>query len=289
MPCCPVRTCSTVLPSVHALKLHLKIFHLHVTFPSYQCNEQSCFRDFKNWQVFKRHLIQFHKCIPHIVSNSVNVDNVSRTQACNVEAEHDMGVEIDDVEILENEVQPLTPEDIGNRLRSSLLCFVSKLYAAPNLPRNHVQVIVEDTKEFIDEMLSLVKTSIIEAFNEKNCNNSFVNHIEKLSHAVQFPFESLSTEYRRLKAFSDSGALIYPEMYAMGDVLSHKKMDGRIVRQMVPVTAHFVPLRKTLKIFFSFPNVFDRVMEYVGKLEREQVVLSNFIQGDYWRAKKHRL
>ena len=85
----------------------------------------------------------------------------------------DTSVDNENLEIPVDEILPLTPNDISNRLKSSLLAFVAKLYASPNLLRNHVQVIVEDIKDLIDEVIALINPAILKAYNDEEDGNNF--------------------------------------------------------------------------------------------------------------------
>ena len=131
-----------------------------------------------------------------------------------------------------------------------------------------------------------MKPAILTAFNNKEGECGFPYHLNLITQAVRLPFDTVRTEYMRLKVFTDAGYLVHPKSFTAGDIVENKRKDGRIIKQIVSVTAQFIPLRKTLQTFFSLPNVYESVIQYVGKLEQDKDVLSNFIQGDYWQSKK---
>ena len=85
----------------------------------------------------------------------------------------------------------------------------------------------------------------------------FSNHIDVITQAVLLLFESMKTEYKRLKLFTETGYLVHTKIFTVGDVVENKGMDGRIVKQIVSVTAQFIPVRKTLRTFLSLPNVYE--------------------------------
>jgi hypothetical protein len=79
---------------------------------------------------------------------------------------------------------------------------------------------------------------------------------------------------------------IKPKPYIVGNVVSKKRINGRIIKDIVPVYGQFLPLRTIFKAFFSLPGVFDTVYNYMVNLMQETAVLSNFVQGKLWRKKK---
>ena len=46
-----------------------------------------------------------------------------------------------------------------------------------------------------------------------------------------------------------------------------------------------VPLRDSLKIFLEIPHMFDKIMNYIGKLKKESYIISNTIQAQLWIKK----
>lgn len=84
--------------------------------------------------------------------------------------------------------------------------------------------------------------------------------------APLLPFDSIKTEYKRLKIFYNSGHFIKPQSFTVGNTMGTKRVEGRIVKQILPITAQFIVLRKTLNIFFNLPCVFEKTMEYINKI-----------------------
>ena len=283
MPHCPL--CLEDLISIHTMRLHFKVTNLHETLAKYKCQERNCYRDFCKWKSFRKHLINSHKCFLHVSNTDVILSSVGNSSCQTMNSVDDSLVDSKNFEMLGDENPPLTPTNISYRLETSLLSFLGKLYAAPNLPRNHFQMILEDTREFLDEVLALVKPAILIAFNNKEDDNGFSHNLNLITQAVMLPFDTVRTEYKRLKVFMDAGHLINHQSFTVGDVVQNKRMDGRIIKQILKVTPQFIPLRKTLQTFFCLTHVYESFMQYVEKLEKDKHVLSNFIQGEYWQSK----
>ena len=53
----------------------------------------------------------------------------------------------------------------------------------------------------------------------------------------------------------------------------------------MPVVGQFIPIRRVLKKFFEMPDIFDKTMEYVERLESCNGILSNIVQNPFWAKK----
>jgi len=63
--------------------------------------------------------------------------------------------------------------------------------------------------------------------------------------------------------------------------------EGPPVMVKINVTIEFIELREVLTKFFELPGVFQETMDYIDFLEHdEDDIVSNFIQGDFWRNLK---
>ena len=51
----------------------------------------------------------------------------------------------------------------------------------------------------------------------------------------------------------------------------------------VAVNAQFISLRHVLKLFFELPNIYDETIEYITKLNSNEKIVHNLIQGNYWK------
>jgi len=164
------------------------------------------------------------------------------------------------------------------QLNKSVLKLFCKLYSDPKLPRNFVQDLLKDVSDLIHDTVAVVKSVL----NEEPSDNA----VTKYEEIVKSPFEEFRSEHQRFKALQEMGYLTYPEEYLIGNEMVEKRVDKRIVKELGSFCGQFVSLKLNLKKFFELPGVFDTVSSYVEMLEREENVLSNFVQGELWRKKK---
>lgn len=109
--------------------------------------------------------------------------------------------------------------------------------------------------------------------------------VDKALTAVTEPFQDFSSEYYRLKTFQEIVHYIPPQSYIIGFRIDNKFCENRIIKEIVPVTAQFVPMRKILYNFFSLPEILQKTLQYVKEL-KTQKDLSNFVQGEVWKEKE---
>ena len=58
-----------------------------------------------------------------------------------------------------------------------------------------------------------------------------------------------------------------------------------IIKEIVPVTAEFIPMKNVLQKVFSLPAVVSTVDKYIKKLQSENDSIENFVQGHLWKEK----
>jgi len=101
--------------------------------------------------------------------------------------------------------------------------------------------------------------------------------------ALSSTFDNLSSEYRRIKFFEESGYLIHAESYVVNERTEHFGENIRVVVQNVASKATFVPLGKVLTAFLELlPGFFVSMMEYMSYLKScPDDVLENFVQAEW--------
>ncbi|KAJ8686073.1 hypothetical protein QAD02_021867 [Eretmocerus hayati] len=101
------------------------------------------------------------------------------------------------------------------------------------------------------------------------------------------PFSHLETEHKRIKIMKERG-LIMPEPYILGSETQIKYQNGQIIKEIINVVAHWVPLRKTFQAFFQLPGVLGATLEYMQELYADHSILRNLIQAELWMEKINR-
>lgn len=299
MPRCVKTDCETEFFSINALHLHMQIIEKLSDAAIFKCREEGCFRDWSGWKAFKKHLQNFHKFpltneikqgarngksaidIPY--ENNTAVVEPMIVEDCN-DSDISQHFDVPENKNSEEFFKPLNVESVTQEL---LRTIIGKIYANPKLPRNFCQSVVDDLKTVLEKMFSFIRPiiEIIECKKNLSSENKVFEIFEIFDRLLQ-PFDEIRSEYRRLKIFEESGLYVPPQEYIVGEKLDDKLVKDRIVKQMSPVKAQYIPIKNTIRSFFSLPNVFHLTLQYMEELESEKGCLCNFVQGDFWRHKK---
>jgi len=292
MPRCINKVCKVgTLRTIKALYLHIQLYHKINLKGKITCPEHLCLRDLNGWPSFRRHLISFHKfrsvssnyypCAQSI-DNNIN-DNKSVPNTDNKNDTYDF-----DIEESVNDESCKSFKNIHENIQDFALSFVAKFYSNPNLSRNIVQDIIDSTHDLLNNIVSLVQSSII-FYLESNSivDQNILNEIQSKLKLLKEPFNGMETEYLRFKKFETSGYYIKCNDYIIGSYFEDKIIEGKIRKKKCDVKVTFIPMRKILQSFLSLPEVLKIILDYMDGLSKEQGVISNFIQGELWQQKVH--
>ena len=277
MPLCP-ECDKTFFSSVTALWLHLSLVHKVEKTSSFRCKEQGCFRNLSNWKQYRKHLLNIHNC--YVITWEGNSScNKSDSQNC-IEGKSFNEHETNTID------SPLEPDvqewDLDDTLNQLTMKFIVKLYANHTIPRSFVQDVFLDVKDLVHEIISSMKRQIRDRISQ---TDSCFEVVESILDKYHDPFNRLCTEYRCFKTFEEAGYLVPMESYIVGNRVDDKLKNTSIIKEIVPVTAEFIPMRNVLQKVFSLPGVFSTVDKYIKKLQSENDSIENFVQGRLWKDK----
>lgn len=284
------------LSTVHSLELHVYISHFFIDKKApIQCKELNCYRDLNGWVGYRRHLLKHHKFRlfddfednAEVIDRSNN-ENKNKNQVETSDSTDEFQTS-DVCDRSENDDNYNNSVIYKERMHKGLISFVGKLYAASNLPRSHVQEIIDDVTELLGDF-----TSYIRFVMKDILKTSETHEIENLLHVLtawDASLNELSTETRRLKMLERTGCLIYPKAYTIGAICGEKRVQNRIVKEMISLKAQYIPIKEVLTAFFNLPGVLDCTLKYMNQINNEMKhgLWSNFIQGELWqeKIKKH--
>lgn len=217
--------------------------------------------------------------------------NQFETSDCVLYTEMNDEFETSDVCEMSNDINNYDlPVIYKERMHEVLMSFVGKLYAAPNLPRSHVQEIIDDVTELFQDFTSQIRPIVENTLKILETHDEIENLLHILT-AWDVSLHEVSTETRRLKLLERTGCLIYPKSYTVGGICGEKRVQDRIVKEMISLKAQYIPIRQVLTAFFNLPGVLDCTLKYINQIneEMEHGLWSNFIQGELWqeKIKKH--
>lgn len=97
-------------------------------------------------------------------------------------------------------------------VQNAIVCFISKMYSK-SLPRNIVQIVIEDVKELFNFIISSIEAIL----HEKNEMVNEYNKVRDLFKEIKNIFELLGTEHKRLKFLEDNKCYIKPNPFSVGE------------------------------------------------------------------------
>lgn len=103
------------------------------------------------------------------------------------------------------------------------------------MPRSHVQEIIDDVTELFQDFASQIRP-IVSTLKPLETHNEIENLLYNLT-AWEASLHELSTETRRLKMLERTGCFIYPKAYTIGGICGEKRIQDRIVKEMISLKA----------------------------------------------------
>ncbi|XP_011699565.1 PREDICTED: uncharacterized protein LOC105456901, partial [Wasmannia auropunctata] len=284
MPVC--FKCDKHLPTVNALSVHLHIIHKIFKSDTHRCSEFGCSGIFSNWERYRKHLNSFHlyptklKTECALISSNINSQCGETQNEMNKNSFHNVTEQLNS-----NNECTKEQKDITRTLKEPVLAYIAKLYANHQLPRNHIQNILDDSRDLMQQMILAIEPIMKDILINNGVNQNTIVSIKSCFEQLLEPFSELSSECRRFKAFSETGCFINSVDHTVGQRTDEKLHNGNIVKEIVPVFAKFIPMRVVLQKIFNLPHVFSSVNSYVNTLLQENNIIENFVQGDLWRNK----
>jgi len=157
------------------------------------------------------------------------------------------------------------------------------LYSVPNLPRNHVEKVIEIFSSITNETaFSNFENRVLNRLDELGDSQEDITNFEDLFEVLKNPFKGLNTEHKLTQQFQKRGTLIESKPVTIGSCTKYKREGGVLKAKPVPCTTQFVPARAVLKKFFELPSVYARTMNFIRRLQSEDDI-SNIIQAEFWR------
>lgn len=266
------------------------------------CSQPSCNRMFTNRNSFKKHFLKSHPEIPLECDLSVDPILLDEFPDDNIiETEQSMppnGFHIpstSSTKFLENpnviinnddsSCSIMTDEKIQQIVEDSILCFCSLLNSFPAIPSSYIQLVTNNVITLVQVLTNVYQNKLISACS--NSSDEGVEHnltaINNVFSIVENSFDKFRTHYKQMKAFKEGGTYIAPTNIVHGRIFKRRKLKSGIHIVPVKVTSTIIPIRKVLKKFISQKNVLKDIQDYTEELEKEDLVITNFMQGNCWR------
>lgn len=173
------------------------------------------------------------------------------------------------------------------KLRSNAISMIiCKWYSDTVIPRNKIDVLINDVQDFIDMIVTVFSSKIKVCVN--NCSDNNVKGeltlILSEMKILSDPFVNLKTEYKRFEKLEELGVLIHPKEIVIGHRLGDKLVNGIVVVEPIDVKICSISLRDILKKNLEHSNLLDVILKYTENMKSSKLTY-NFMQSQLWQEK----
>ena len=284
--------CQCTLESYRLLLHHIGNYHKSTR--NFRCFVQKCNRTFSSYKSLRNHICQKHDSVVDVKNEEVESVPISDENYCentNIPQEvltSDVNFESSD-ESDESIIYDSSEEHdfkdmytiplFSEPLKNITVKYCASISNLRTIPRKYVTDIIHETKNFLNEIFELLKISELDNVNTNKLNKDQL--IDNFANCLNI----VDTEQKRFSLFKTLETYIAPVSYNIGERIEYRKVNSVQTLVHVPVNAQFIPVRNVFKAFFELPNVFDDTMQYIRVLESNNEIISNIIQGQYWKER----
>lgn len=169
-------------------------------------------------------------------------------------------------------------------LSNAILTFIIMLYGEPTFPRKIVDLVISFLDDFIKrKFLNSLENSIIEIIDKSKSKHEMKVRIGECIARHKNILENFSTEPKRFDLMKNIGFII-PEQFEITKTYVEQYVDNKTVFVEKSIYGVQVPLRHTVKRFLNMPGLATKIINRVKKYSQHTNVVSNIMQGIYWRT-----
>jgi len=275
--------CKKYFDNIKSLFKHFGIQHFNHEFIFYQCYETECTRSFYLKNYFRKHLAKHSTdFIQPFTFQSLFKSHSTSTSKSSI-IFYSVSNSAEEL----NNKQFIEPSEILNKTISN---FLSILYANSIISRNVVQIMVDGMETVFSEgIVGCINTYVEQMISEGKISEKCLNIFTNILNMIENSFSNFKTEHKRFSYFAEQGSFVKPKEKVVGQRLNTVMKGDISVLKPSSCTEQCISLRNILKNFFSLENILTETLDYMASLKNESGILTNFIQGTYWknRMKKH--
>lgn len=284
---CPI--CSNNLSTDFDLMTHLKCLHkLEMNNPC-NCPYDDCFRSFSNVYAYRKHCNQIHNRLIDNKKKSKPIDVINSVVRC-----QDKNLYNIEENPIENPIEnlpiekPLVIFEVNNENKIDISKFsysvnkqaailVAQLYGELSVSRSFANDILSCIHQFYHEnCIENLKTRI------KNCDCSSRKEISEMLEIIHHSLDNFKTEHLTLKYFTDLGVYIEPQSFVIQSSLKLCREKNLNKTKIIKSNIEIVPMDLMLKEFLELPNVFNYIISFIKKQEKQTIIESVF-QTEIWK------
>ena len=278
--------------SLQSLIIHWRTFHSLIESSEYECSLVKCGRRFSSLNSFKRHFKSKHAS--HFVRNTDNVatnTEIISLDENSIESDRTIERNTSPCKILDNEFNdssvPSTSNNVdsdaepsfSNIFQHEILRMIMNLYSMPNIPRNIVQVVVEQMDNIAKVPMKMMQNKVEEICIESGVPLNRRNEISSMFEVFGSVLQENRSEYLRFKKLRQLGIMIDPTSEKIGE--EFEAINGKNVPKNR--YSQVISLRQLLQSFLETEGVLGCMLEYMSSLNSSNTVISNIMQGEVFR------
>ena len=166
-------------------------------------------------------------------------------------------------------------------LEFEMLALTLKLYNNYVVPRNVVQLVINSMINFVTDKLMLF---IQHQLKLNLVDEPILNKVQATFGLIKQIMNKFKTEHNRFSLYEKKGYMLQPAEYEIGSRFTMQPRHNVSFKEEKAVL-FYIPLKWSLRLLLEIPGIFELLKTYMNELQSEQVVISNFIQGQYWKEK----
>ncbi|KAF0693248.1 Uncharacterized protein FWK35_00033784, partial [Aphis craccivora] len=221
------------------LFIHFNIYHDLKSIEKLNCPLEGCLRIFNKVDTYKRHLKQ------HAFYSNPNMNLKKNNTSHFLQQTTDYEESLNNVSIKEQHFSIPLADDL-TQIRLNALSMICKWYSDTVIPRNKINILINDVQDFIDLIVSVFSSKINICINKCNDNNvkDELSVILGEMKILSAPFENMKTEYKRFKTLEKLDVLIHPKETVIGHRLEHSNL--------LDVILKYTENMKSSKLIYNF-------------------------------------
>lgn len=257
-----------------------KLFHSFDAIPEYKCLEPNCNRTYNSFDPFSKHTKRHNHIQPLELIHSKSTTEFFLETTDNESS----NISVDNSEIISN--PSITVDQFDKLVAADGITFVSKWYNDAVIPRNIVQVLINNINLFNDNCMQILKKEVLKNLDNKNSDRNTISKISNMFEIINNPFKHFQSEYKRIKCLEELGVNVKPIEIAVGSRNKNVMKDCSIVVEIVNVNICYISLKSVFKVFFEQPNVLKTVLQYFNDLSSmKSDIIYSFVQSEMWKER----
>lgn len=271
--------CNYEAQCLNHLFIHFNIYHDLKSIEKLNCPLEGCLRIFNKVDTYKRHLKQ------HEFYSNPNMNLKKNNTSHFLQQTTDYEESLNNESIEEQHFSIPLADDL-TQIRSNALSMICKWYSDTVIPRNKINILINDVQDFIDLIVSVFSSKINICINKCNDNNvkDELSVILGEMKILSAPFENMKTEYKRFETLEKLDVLIHPKETVIGHRLGDKLVNGRVIVEPTDVKICSISLRDILKKNLEHSNLLDIILKYTENMKSSKLIY-NFMQSQLWKEK----